>query len=94
MKDIELAVYRTTNLYRGHSSINRYHWEVGFKCYRVDNSEARALGIRVNGELPQDYLGIRFFNHKDVITRVSRFSTQEEANEVVKEYMNRGFRRV
>ena len=94
MKNIKLATYLTTNTYRGHSNINRYHWEVGFECYKVDLSEERTLGILINGQPPMDTFELAFCNHKNEVIRRSRFTSREEANEVVKGYLTRGFRRV
>lgn len=94
MKWIELATYRTDDEYRGYSRINRYHWEVGFKCFRVDLSEERELGFLLNGEPPADLLQIHFFNWKGGVVRVSEFESREEANAVVKKYIQQGFRKV
>lgn len=94
MKWIELATYKTDDVYRGHSRINRYHWEVGFKCFRVDNSSARELGLLLNGEPPADTFQIHFLNWKGDVVRVSEFTSREEANAVVKKYIQHGFRKV
>ena len=94
MKNIKLATYLTTNTYQGYSNINRYHWEVGFECYKVDLSEERTLGILINGQPPMDTFELVFFNHKNEGIRRSRFTSREEANAVVKNYINHGFRRV
>ena len=94
MKNIKLATYRTTNTYQEHSRINRYHWEVGFECYKVDLSGERTLGILINGQPPMDTFELVFFNHKNEVIRRSRFISREEANAVVKNYINHGFRRV
>ena len=94
MKDIKLATYKTENHYKGYSNINRYHWEVGFECYKIDFSEERAMGITINGKAPEDTFDIVFLNHKGVGVRRQRFTSRDEANAVVKKYIANGFKRV
>lgn len=93
MKEVKLATYRTPNTYKGHSKINKYHWEVRFECYFIDRSEEREMGILVNGIPPVDTYELVFLNYKDVEVRRSRFTDRVEANSVVKNYINHGFRR-
>lgn len=94
MKDIKLATYLTNNTYQGHNHINQYHWEVGFECYKVDMSEERAMGILINGQPPVDTFELVFINYKGIGVRRSRFTSRDEANAVVKNYINRGYRKV
>ena len=94
MKEIMVATYKTNDKYTGHSRINRYHYEVGFECYKISRQEERDMGILVNGKAPEDTFEIVFVNFKNEGVRRSSFSTAAEANEVVKSYMQHGFRRV
>lgn len=94
MKEVKIATYKTDNAYRGHNNINRYHWEVGFECYKVDYSEERSMGVKINGKDIEDTFNISFFNCKGVFVRTSHFSSREEANEVVKNYVKHGFKRI
>lgn len=94
MKEVMVATYKTDDNYSGHSRINRYHYEVGFECYKISRQEERDMGILVNGKAPEDTFEIVFVNFKNEGVRRSSFSTAKEANEVVKSYMQHGFRRV
>lgn len=94
MKEVMVAVYEANSKYNGHSRINRYHYEVGFECYKVSRQEERNMGILVNGKAPEDTFEIVFVNFKNEGIRRSSFTSAKEANEVVKNYMQHGFRRV
>lgn len=94
-----LATYRTDNTYKGYSTVNRHHWEVGFHCYHIDYTEERQdTDYAINGMEPAEYykddvFQLAFFNYRGDIVRRSNFKSRTEANEAVKAYIKIGFKR-
>ena len=91
-----LATYRTSNTYKGYSTVNRHHWEVGFYCYHIDYTEERAdTDYTINGMTPAEYykdiFQLAFFNYRGDVVRTSNFDSRDKANEVVKKYISMGF---
>ena len=80
MKSVLLATYKRTDTYNGHSKINHYHVPTELRCYRIDCSEERDLGIRINGILAPDYYELTEVNYKDKITYRHTFPDRKEAN--------------
>ena len=80
MKSVLLATYKRPDTYNGYSKINHYHVPTELRCYRIDLSEERALGIRINGILAPDYYELTEVNYRDKITYRHKFPDRKEAN--------------
>ena len=80
MKSVLLATYKRSDTYNGYSKINHYHVPTELRCYRIDLSEERALGIRINGILAPNYYELTEVNYRDKITYRHKFPDRKEAN--------------
>ena len=88
MKSVLLATYKRPDTYNGYSKINHYHVPTEFRCYRIDQSEERSLGIRINGILAPDYYELTEVNYKGEITYRHTFANKNEANKYFLDMLN------
>ncbi|MBR4152080.1 MAG: hypothetical protein IKT98_03905 [Selenomonadaceae bacterium] len=95
MKEILIATYKREDTYCGHSKINHYHVPVEFRCYVIDNSDEREMGVLVNGKPVGDYYDILEVNYKDAVTYRHHFTDRDKANECFISLMKRfgGFKK-
>ena len=80
MKDVLIATYTREDTYNGYSKINHYHIPTEIRCYVCGNSEERAMGIMVNGELCKDYYDIVEYNYQGKATYRHHFTDRDSAN--------------
>lgn len=80
MKEVLIATYKRNDTYRGYSKINHYHVPTEIRCYVIDNSDERELGILVNGKPCEDGYDVVEYNYKGQATYRHHFTSKEEAN--------------
>lgn len=89
MEYILIATYKRPDTYNGHSKINHYHIPTEIRCYKIDCSEERDLGIRINGIPAPDCYEITEINYKGEITYRHNFIDKDNANECFLSILNK-----